>query len=138
MPGETNLITLLSAMEPKLQADEFVFITLSEVDRAAHDIRAICEFREAEGVTLIAARKEAARLGLAYDNPCRMITLQVHSNLAAVGFLAAITAALAKNGISVNVVSAFFHDHLFVPTERCQDALEILKALSKSGVSQRT
>jgi hypothetical protein len=49
--------------------------------------------------------------------------LTVHSSLEAVGFLAAITARLAETGISVNVVSAFYHDHLFVPHDRADEAL---------------
>jgi len=55
-----------------------------------------------------------------------MVTLTVHSALDAVGFLAAITARLAAAGISVNTVSAFFHDHLFVPAERAEETVEIL------------
>jgi hypothetical protein len=55
-----------------------------------------------------------------------------HSSLLAVGFLAAVTAALASEGISVNPVSAFHHDHLFVPWERRRDAMRILRALSRA------
>ena len=56
-----------------------------------------------------------------------MITLSVHSSLEAVGFLAAITARLANAGISVNAVSAFHHDHLFVPEHRASEALRLLQ-----------
>ena len=59
-----------------------------------------------------------------------MVTLTVHSALDAVGFLAAITTRLAAAGISVNAVSAFFHDHLFVPAERAEEAVEILCRLA--------
>jgi len=50
--------------------------------------------------------------------------------LEAVGFLAAITARLAEAGISVNPVSAFYHDHLFVPHNRADEALARLKEMS--------
>jgi hypothetical protein len=78
---------------------------------------------------LIIRKDEASRAELEYSYPCRMITLAVHSALGAVGFLAAVTTRLSKAGISVNAVSAFHHDHLFVPTDRAEQALKILKTL---------
>jgi hypothetical protein len=86
----------------------------------------VCVFREAEGCTLILRRGEAERLGLAFIYPCRMITLTVHSSLDAVGLLARVSALLAERGISVNAVSAYYHDHLFVPVERAEEALRAL------------
>jgi hypothetical protein len=44
-----------------------------------------------------------------------------------VGFLAAITGRLADAGISVNPVSAFYHDHLFVPEHKADEALHHLQ-----------
>jgi uncharacterized protein len=57
--------------------------------------------------------------------------LTVHSSLEAVGFLAAITARLAETGISVNAVSAFYHDHLFVPHDRADEALARLQEMMR-------
>jgi hypothetical protein len=68
----------------------------------------------------------ASAAGLVGVFPCHMVTLTVHSALDAVGFLAAITTRLAAAGISVNAVSAFFHDHLFVPAGRAEETVEIL------------
>jgi hypothetical protein len=36
-------------------------------------------------------------------------------------------------GISVNVVSAYYHDHLFVPIEKTDIVMQLLLALSKSS-----
>ena len=69
-------------------------------------------------------------LGLAGTYPCKMISLSVHSSLTAVGFLAAITARLAERGISVNPVSGFYHDHLFVPEDRADEAMDILSGFA--------
>lgn len=55
-----------------------------------------------------------------------MITLNVHSALDAIGFLAAVASLLATAEISVNAVSAYYHDHLFVPLERADDAMRLL------------
>jgi hypothetical protein len=38
---------------------------------------------------------------------------------------------LADAGISVNAVSAFYHDHLFVPDHRAEEALCLLPKMSK-------
>ncbi|MEY9903549.1 hypothetical protein ABIA44_007723 [Bradyrhizobium sp. USDA 329] len=68
----------------------------------------------------------------AMNFPSRLITLTVHSALDAVGLLAAITARLAEAGISVNAVSAFHHDHLFVPADRADEAMAVLREMSKA------
>ncbi len=88
-------------------------------------------FREAEGTTLILLKDAAEAHGLAYEFPCRMITLNIHSSLEAVGFLARITTALAKHDMGVNPVSGFFHDHLFVPDGREMDALRVLAGFAE-------
>ena len=68
--------------------------------------------------------------GLTGVFPCRMITLEIHSALDAVGFLAAVTTALAREGIGVNPVAAYHHDHLFVPHDRAEDAMRALQDLA--------
>lgn len=55
-----------------------------------------------------------------------MITCNVHSSLEAVGFIAVLGTKLAQHGISVNPVSGFFHDHLFVPVEKAEEAMRVL------------
>ncbi|NJN30958.1 MAG: ACT domain-containing protein [Synechococcales cyanobacterium RM1_1_8] len=37
--------------------------------------------------------------------------------------------ALAQRGISANVVAAFHHDHVFVPSSRAQEAIAALTEL---------
>jgi hypothetical protein len=77
-------------------------------------------------------REEAEAAGLRTAFASRLITLTVHSALDAVGFLAAITARLAEAGISVNAVSAFYHDHLFVPVGRADEAMAVLQEMSET------
>src|ERR1700748_3061380 len=126
MASELDLQALLASMNPEMQAGIFVFCTIPEETEIPAAIRPLLTFREREGTTLVVRREEAERLGLAYEFASRLITLTVHSSLEAVGFLAAITARLAEAGISVNAVSAFYHDHLFVPEDRAEEALQIL------------
>jgi len=128
MVGETNLDVLLSSMTAKLVDGLYVFVTLKErVVPAALEPRMM--FMEAEGTTLILTKEEAEAAALDYEFPCRMITLEIHSSLEAVGFLARITTELAKANMGVNPVSGFYHDHLFVPDGRQDDALRILQSL---------
>src|SRR5579863_4220320 len=122
MPGETELRVLLRSMKPVLHTDEFVFCTAAE----AAGVDAIAVFREPEGLTLICRRGEADRRGLPFTFPCRMITLNVHSSLEAVGFLAAIAGELARAGIAMNAVSGYYHDHLFVGLADAERALKLL------------
>jgi len=49
-----------------------------------------------------------------------------------VGFLAAVTSRLTEAGISVNAISAFYHDHLFVPADRADEAMAILQGMAKT------
>ncbi|WP_287392299.1 ACT domain-containing protein, partial [Mesorhizobium sp.] len=86
-----------------------------------------------EGTTVIALEEEAKAAGLATVFRCGMVTLNIHSSLEAVGFLAAITARLAAAGMGVNPVSAFYHDHLFVPADRAEEAMEILTRLAEEN-----
>ena len=62
-----------------------------------------------------------------------MIKLEVHSSLNAVGFIAAIAGRLAQAGISVNPVSAYFHDYLFVPTNKADEAMRILEGMTNDS-----
>jgi hypothetical protein len=59
-----------------------------------------------------------------------MISLDVHSSLEAVGLTAAFATALGNEGISANVIAAYYHDHIFVPTADAERAVAALKALS--------
>ncbi len=129
MSGETNLQKLLATMEPELHDETYVFATVNDPNITA-DLYPRLTFAEAEGTTVIITEEAAKRAGLSYAFPCRMITLKVHSALEAVGFIAAIATHLAKAGMGVNPVSAFYHDHLYVPAERAEEALELLRDLS--------
>ena len=63
-----------------------------------------------------------------------MITLNVHSALDAVGFLAAVATALSERGIGVNPVAGYYHDHLFIPADRAEEAMAVLEGLSSGRV----
>lgn len=135
MPGETDLKRLLAGMKPKLQPGIFVFSTVPVGAAIPAGLEAVMTFRESEGMTLVLDEARAREAGIDGTFRARMITLEVHSSLEAVGFLAAVTARLAEAGMGVNPVSAFFHDHLFVPAERAAEALRILELVAREAAS---
>lgn len=131
MPGENNLRTLLQHMKPEMQDGIFVFCSLPGGQEIPAALRPILIFRESEGTSLIVRQEEAESAGFLYQFASRLITLTVHSSLEAVGLLAAVTARLADAGIGVNAISAFYHDHLFVPEHRASEALRLLQQMQE-------
>ena len=129
MSGELDLDVLLASLSAELVEGVFVFATLAD-NAVPADIAPRMMFREAEGTTLILLQSQAEAAGIAYEFPSRMITLNVHSSLEAVGFIARIATELARAGMGVNPVAGYYHDHLFVPDGREQEALEILARLA--------
>ena len=41
--------------------------------------------------------------------------------------------ALTRVGISANVVAAYYHDHIFVPWDRRDEAVAVLRGLAQGG-----
>jgi hypothetical protein len=133
MSGERDLDRLLQGMKPEMQEGVFMFCTLPEGSEILASLKPVHIFHEREGTAFVVRREQAEAAGLPYQFASRLITLTVHSSLEAVGFLAAVTAPLAEAGISVNAVSAFYHDHLFVPAERAEEAMLLLQRLAGDG-----
>lgn len=129
MSGETDLTALLRGMSATLNEGVFVFATLPPNDVPAN-VTPRMTFHEAEGVTLILLQSEAIAHGIPFEFPSRMIILNVHSALEAVGFMAHIATALAAKGMGVNPVAGFYHDHLFVPEARAVEAMAVLEQIA--------
>ena len=122
MSGETDLARLLATMAPRRDPVPYAFRTLAAGETVPAD--AIGTFREDEGLSIVAPAK-------AGETAFARLTLTVHSSLEAVGLTAAVSTALTGHGISANVVAAAFHDHVFVPWGRADDAMAALAALAQ-------
>jgi uncharacterized protein len=130
MAGEKDLDKLLKTMKPKHNPGDYVFCTVADSMQVnAGDI--ILLFKEAEGDTIIIKKELADALNFTYSFVASWITLTVHSSLEAVGLSAAFSTALAENGISCNVVAAFYHDHIFVDKKDTEKAMEVLNKFSQ-------
>lgn len=132
MSGETDLAVLLRSLTADIVPGVFVFVTLPG-GAVPPGLTPRMTFHEAEGTTLILPRAQAEAAGLSFEFPSRMITLNVHSALEAVGFMAVIATALAREGMGVNPVAGFYHDHLFVPEDRAEDALRVLTRIASGA-----
>lgn len=132
MTGETDLDRLIASMAAELVDDVFVFATFPDGSLPV-GLSPQMVFQETEGLTAILLRVEAETHAIAYEFPCRMITLNIHSSLQAVGFMARITTALARLGMGVNPVSGYYHDHSFVPEGREQEAMSQLRAIASGA-----
>jgi len=130
MNGEADLDRLLASMDPELRPGVYVLATIGPDASLPEGITPVMTFSEEEEMTLILERAAAEAAGIKGAFPSRMITLRIHSSLEAAGFLARITVRLAEAGIGVNPVSAYFHDHLFVPEDRAEEAIAQLRMLS--------
>lgn len=131
-PAISSLATLLRSMEPKLHDGSYAYCVVD----AGADIRAltpVVTVQEAEGVTVVVPASQAADAGLTVLFQAAWITLTVHSDLQAVGLTAAFSGALGMAGISCNVVAGAYHDHIFVPEDKAQAALEVLRALQRGS-----
>lgn len=131
MAGETDLNTLLSGLTPVLQPESWVFVSILVLDPVVFTrLEPKVTFREKEGVTLVLLQSVADAEGFAYDTVFNCITCEIHSSLEAVGLTAAMSNALSQEGISANVIAAFYHDHIFVPQADAERAIAALKALT--------
>lgn len=132
MIAETDLSVLLKNLNPVASSENYVFTTLP-ADKLSSTLVSVAKgmFQEREGTTLILPVAAAKQANLQYEGYYRCITCEVHSSLDAVGMTAAMSTALGNAGISANVVAAYYHDHIFVPAEKVDVALDVLTSLSK-------
>ncbi|AXI45994.1 hypothetical protein C1J03_08165 [Sulfitobacter sp. SK012] len=125
---------MISGMTPVLQPGLFVFITTKNPALVTSlSSEAISTFKEEEGLSMLIPVELAKKSKLNVDAPMRFITLNVFSSLEGVGLTAAVSAALGENGIACNMVAAFHHDHVFVPSKLCDQAMEVLLALQSQA-----
>jgi len=128
--GETDLKKMLATLSPELQSSEFVFCSVKGELTDYLKLNPIASFQEQEGLTIVLSLKSAKSAGLSYSTVFKQITLQVHSSLDAVGLTAAFASKLTEHGISANVIAGYYHDHIFVQTDKADLAINALLELT--------
>lgn len=138
--AEKDLRRLISGMEPALSEGRYYigsFDQSSLMALSGYMDGIIGIFTEKEGLSVIFSGDVLEELGgMAQEEPAgpfALITLSVRSDLFAVGLLAEVSRALAKEGIPLNAFSAFHHDHLLVPHGMREKAVNCLERLSRQG-----
>ena len=138
MNGIVDLATLLKSLVPQLVDGDYVFCSVSESISDYASLEPVAAIRELEGLTLILPAAVAERERFDFNQRYRQITLTVHSSLEAVGLTAAVSAVLADSNIPANIVAGYYHDHIFVPRDKADKALQILNRLGDSTVCTRS
>jgi hypothetical protein len=132
----SDLSVLLKTLQPVLNPGVFVFASVKDA-HALDPAVIVASIREPEGLSVITSEADAEISGLNVLFKCAWITLTVNSALDAVGLTAAFASALAHSGISCNVVAGAYHDHIFVPLESAQTAMQVLDRLQRDGGSSK-
>ncbi|MGX3067286.1 ACT domain-containing protein [Ursidibacter arcticus] len=127
----SDLTQLIHSMEPVLHSEVYYFVSVkNEFAISMNEI--ISMIKEQEGTSLIVDEQTLAKYQLHSDFKTAWITLNVHSDLSAVGLTAAFSTALGNAGISCNVVAGNYHDHIFVPYDKAELAMQTLWELQQS------
>ena len=126
MNGISDINQLLTNMSPELKPGNYVFCHVSGSAQEHVHLNPLAFFVEEEGLTLVLPLEKANEQALKYDGVFKQITLTVHSSLQAVGLTAAVANKLTEHNISANVIAAYYHDHIFVPSDKAELALAAL------------
>ncbi len=128
--GETDLATILDSISVSVRPDRYVLVALPEgavLPTLGNGVAALVT--ENEGTTAIATVERASEQRWEYEFVASWLTIDVHSSLEAVGLTAAFSAQLGRRGIPCNVVAGFYHDHILVPVDKTDEAVDAIEAL---------
>ncbi|MGK0276998.1 MAG: hypothetical protein ACI9N0_003397, partial [Ilumatobacter sp.] len=127
VPGETDLDKMLASLQVERRPGVFTYAAVAaptpELLAAAHGM-----VTEDEGITLILPIEAAELAGLPVDIELAWLSLTVQSSLEAVGLTAAFAATLGAHDIPCNVLAGYHHDHILVPVDKAQRAIDALTA----------
>lgn len=130
--GEKDLATLCATIEPEMALPVYVYCSFPDFV-LPDGLSTILTFREIEGLTAVIDLQDAELNALPHTFKSRLITLKVHSSLEAVGFLAVVSAHLARAGIPCNAIAGYYHDHILVPVDSADEALAVLAEIRGSA-----
>ncbi|MGC1418647.1 MAG: ACT domain-containing protein [Acidimicrobiales bacterium] len=123
--AESDLTTLLSTLTVHRRPGRYCVVDIGDI---APDAEPVAIIQETEGTTAIVLVEEVR--GSEPDFVAAWLTLEVHSDLAAVGLTAAVASCLAAEAIACNVLAGRVHDHILVADHDAPRAMKALKGLA--------
>ena len=126
-PGETDLAKMLATLAVQRRPGVYTYVA---VKVPTPGLLAVADAMVVEGelTTLVVPIAAAERAGLPVAVKMAWLTLTVQSSLEAVGLTAAFSAALGQRDIPCNVLAGYHHDHILVPVDRAEEAIDTLTA----------
>ena len=121
--GEPNLQWQLAQLAPRLEGEPRVFRPFAGGDPLPGN--AVMIFRDDEGLSMILEVDVAAPGETVYAQ----ITLGLKASQDPSRLFVILTSQLATRGVPCNIVSSFYHHHLFVLWDDADIAMEVLMSL---------
>jgi hypothetical protein len=116
----SDLAEILAALTVSRRDGVFVMCTVDDLPDA--DLEAV--LFEDEGITIVLPLAQAEELRLTWGFEAAWLTA-----LDGVGLTAVVSQALADAGIACNVLAGFHHDHILVPVDAADRAMDTITAL---------
>jgi hypothetical protein len=120
-----DLAEIFAALTVSRRDGVFVMCTVDDLPDA--DLEAV--LFEGEGITIVLPLTQAEELRLTWGFEAAWLTIDVLTALDGVGLTAAVSQALADAGIACNVLAGFHHDHILVPVDAADQAMDTIAAL---------
>lgn len=128
MSAITDLKQTLKSIKVVCDDVQYGFTSIEDETQISRE-EVLATFHENGKLALIAPKAYLDNKRIENEGPYAKLTIDLHTSLELVGLTAVVATKLAENGISANVVAAFYHDHVFVPYDLRQKATKLLESL---------
>ena len=118
----------MSWLEPVRHDGVYAFVTVSRGTELG-DLDVVASVVEPEGLSVVLPVEQAESAGFEVLWRGAWLTLRVQTSLDMVGLTARCATALAARGIACNVVAGARHDHMFVPVQVADLAIDVLTSM---------
>jgi hypothetical protein len=124
---EDNIVDIISKSSFTLLDGIFVYAKVASIPEGNHFMIS----QDSEEITVVTIQEKLTQLDLIERNKddYRLISLNVSIPFYAVGFLAKVSDAIAKEGMNILIVSTYSKDYILVKADKIDSAIIALKNL---------